>query len=908
MPTIFNPRAVAVINQAMSCYPPKIHLGRATSYLKPLSIERCVNRTGYKDFVGVFYPHVWRRSSRQRRTRLKKCQHLGRFITALNCIGYDVEVSLALMRSGQWKTNYPGFIEMMGGPLRSWVSSWPNNSLVVVTSGSGRLFHDALQSPRTRTATLVTYAGSSDWLASNYAILSYMDWNDRVCDRMHMNCCIPQATKAFDFTSGAGYPKESIALGHKCLAKQTREQGIHEYSSRVEVSRYYYYPDTWKNDVTMQYPSAYDAKKHWRGPHGRTLLASFVGSPTHCSRRDLMDYWKDKDHTGLKVIPTVYERGAYSAILQRSRYCLVLDGHYPWTIRFLDVLQHGCVPVVVSLSWHPPLRRLLDWNSAIEGRGFPTVLVHPRLIRSLDVILARINEGTWLKMQAPPAVPAVAESTNSEKAASAPAPPRLPESGGGSSGSTSKPSQEESTEPAVIAMLENPAEDALPRAAVVDIFAQHDLKVVWANEDHAWHDCENASVLVTVKRRVDASMLATLPKLRLVAVAFTGYDHVDLEACRQRGVNVANVPGYSTDGAAELCFGLIFSLLRHIPMAHQHVRSGKWSWPPGNELCGRRLGIVGTGAMGLRVAEIGKAFRVSNVIGYDPVKNDRFSAIGGEYVQSLATIFLHSDIIVIACALTAASKGMVNRRMLKLLRPDSILINCARGAIIDQKALTEMLQEGRFRAGLDVYEGHEGEELPSNHPLRSALWDVLRRCGEAHENQSAQEAFPFAAYPVYFGEDFLGAAVFTLAAASLQGRSLLEREAKKGSGELWDHQGICMGLAAQNLDEAAQRRLQQTVLERTLRRLDQTGEEMAAKAPSQSNKKQRDCSFRGCPVGFTHVQILWIPFTNSIFKTKLCRKASSDLLRKGLLTTPKDWPGFQGSLSVGRIINSSSLP
>mmetsp|Transcript_67082 Transcript_67082/g.158187 ORF Transcript_67082/g.158187 Transcript_67082/m.158187 type:complete len:168 (+) Transcript_67082:3-506(+) len=123
--------------------------------------------------------------------------------------------------------------------------------------------------------------------------------------------------------------------------------------------------------------------------------------------------------------------------------------------------------------------------------------------------------------------------------------------------------------------------------------------------------------------------------------------------------------------------------------------------------------------MGLRIAEIGKAFRVSNVIGYDPVRNERFSAQGGEYVQSLATIFLHSDIVVIACSLTPASKGMVNRRMLKLLRPDSILINCARGAIIDQKALTEMLQEGRFRAGLDVYEGHEGEELPANHPLRS---------------------------------------------------------------------------------------------------------------------------------------------------------------------------------------------
>ena len=77
-------------------------------------------------------------------------------------------------------------------------------------------------------------------------------------------------------------------------------------------------------------------------------------------------------------------------------------------------------------------------------------------------------------------------------------------------------------------------------------------QVVWANEDHSWNDFQDAVVLVTVKRRVDDALLATLPRLRLVAVAFTGYDHVDLEACRRRHVKVANVPGYSTDGAAGL--------------------------------------------------------------------------------------------------------------------------------------------------------------------------------------------------------------------------------------------------------------------------------------------------------------------------------------------------------------------
>eukprot|EP00931_Biecheleriopsis_adriatica_P115816 TRINITY_DN91569_c0_g1_i2.p1 TRINITY_DN91569_c0_g1~~TRINITY_DN91569_c0_g1_i2.p1 ORF type:complete len:358 (-),score=67.90 TRINITY_DN91569_c0_g1_i2:42-1115(-) len=266
----------------------------------------------------------------------------------------------------------------------------------------------------------------------------------------------------------------------------------------------------------------------------------------------------------------------------------------------------------------------------------------------------------------------------------------------------------------LIAMLECPAEDAVERSVVEELFNSHELKVVWANED-----AENATVLVTVKRRVDEALLATLPRLKMVAVAFTGYDHVDLDACRERGVLVANVPDYSTDSAAELCFGLVFSLLRHIPMAHQHVRAGGWMFPPGNELSSRRLGIIGTGKIGCRIAEIGRAFRVSKILGFDPLLSEKFITLGGEYVKSLATVFLHADVIVICCALTAETKGMVNQRILKLLRPDSILINVARGAITDQAALTKMLQEGRFRAGLDVYEGLDGDELPAEHPLRS---------------------------------------------------------------------------------------------------------------------------------------------------------------------------------------------
>merc|ERR1719310_1223801 len=106
----------------------------------------------------------------------------------------------------------------------------------------------------------------------------------------------------------------------------------------------------------------------------------------------------------------------------------------------------------------------------------------------------------------------------------------------------------------------------------------------------------------------------------------------------------------------------------------------------------------------MRCAEIGKAFRVSKVIGWDRVHSDRFTQMGGQYESSLATLFLHADIVVVCLSLTEETRGIVSEKLLRLLRPDSIIINCARGAIIDEDSMVQMLAEGRFRAGLDVYE------------------------------------------------------------------------------------------------------------------------------------------------------------------------------------------------------------
>lgn len=127
---------------------------------------------------------------------------------------------------------------------------------------------------------------------------------------------------------------------------------------------------------------------------------------------------------------------------------------------------------------------------------------------------------------------------------------------------------------------------------------------------------------------------------------------------------------------------------------------------------------------------------MSAVLGYDQFKNPQFEKeLGGQYHESLASLFMHADIIVIAVALTKETRGLLSEKLLKLLRPDSILINCARGAIVDQAALVRMLAEGRFRAGLDVY---EEEPLAADHPLRSvpeenlvALPHLAYKCEES---------------------------------------------------------------------------------------------------------------------------------------------------------------------------------
>jgi len=258
------------------------------------------------------------------------------------------------------------------------------------------------------------------------------------------------------------------------------------------------------------------------------------------------------------------------------------------------------------------------------------------------------------------------------------------------------------------------------RPAVEEAFKRGSLDVSWAA--NVGDLADDTYIIVTTGAQIGREVLAKCPKLALVAVAFTGTDHVDLNACRAQGVTVINIPGYSTDSTAQLALGLTLEHLNNLPACHATIAAGQWQPPAQDDLRAKNIGIIGTGDLGVRCAELFKAFRVKSITGYDLVHSEQFLACGGTYLSSLAAVVLEADIVVICLPLTDKTRGLISARILQLLRPDSILVNVGRGEVADEPAMAALLKERRFRAALDVF---AQEPLPSSDPFRSVPSDAL---------------------------------------------------------------------------------------------------------------------------------------------------------------------------------------
>lgn len=231
----------------------------------------------------------------------------------------------------------------------------------------------------------------------------------------------------------------------------------------------------------------------------------------------------------------------------------------------------------------------------------------------------------------------------------------------------------------------------------------------------------------------DAVMLANMPfsgeavragkKLRYIDVAFTGVDHVDLAACKELGIAVSNASGYSDVAVAELTFGLMLNLSRKILPCDGAARSeGTRDGLIGTELFGKTLGVVGTGKIGSAVIRLALAFGMK-ILAYSRTVKLELEKLGVSFV-SLEQLMEQSDIVTIHLPQNAGTVGLISRELLERMKSTAMLINTARGPIMDNAALASLLKEGRIAgAGIDVFETEP--PISKEHPLVSAPNTIL---------------------------------------------------------------------------------------------------------------------------------------------------------------------------------------
>lgn len=224
----------------------------------------------------------------------------------------------------------------------------------------------------------------------------------------------------------------------------------------------------------------------------------------------------------------------------------------------------------------------------------------------------------------------------------------------------------------------------------------------------------DADVIMIANMPLSGEVISACPNLKFIDVAFTGVDHVDLEAARAKGVKVSNAAGYSNEAVAELSLCMMLSLLRNVPQVDARCRAGQTKdGLVGCELKGKTVGIVGTGAIGRRTAELCRAFGCT-------VLGNRRRVTGSEpdYIEfvPLEELLSRSDIVSLHCPLNDSTRGLIDADAIAKMKPGAILINAARGPVVDSQALADALNSGKLGgAGIDVFE----TEPPLNveHPL-----------------------------------------------------------------------------------------------------------------------------------------------------------------------------------------------
>jgi D-3-phosphoglycerate dehydrogenase len=245
------------------------------------------------------------------------------------------------------------------------------------------------------------------------------------------------------------------------------------------------------------------------------------------------------------------------------------------------------------------------------------------------------------------------------------------------------------------------------------------------------------ALVIRSRSRVTRATLDRPGKLKIIGRAGAGVDNVDVEAATERGVIVMNTPGGNTLSTAEHTISMMLSLARRIPFADRTMHEGKWekSGIMGVEMFEKTLGIVGVGKIGREVATRMRAFGM-DVLVYDPFLTEEAAAQMGVTLADVDTIVEKADVLTVHCPLNNETRGIIGAARLAKMKPTALVVNCARGGIIDEEALFNALKEKKIAgASLDVY---SQEPLPADHPFRS-LTNVVLTPHLAASTAEAQE-------------------------------------------------------------------------------------------------------------------------------------------------------------------------
>ena len=236
---------------------------------------------------------------------------------------------------------------------------------------------------------------------------------------------------------------------------------------------------------------------------------------------------------------------------------------------------------------------------------------------------------------------------------------------------------------------------------------------------------QGADIIVTKEMPVSAEMIQRFPEsVKLICEAGTGYNNIDLEAARKKGITVCNIPAYSTERVAHTAIMMILNLSSTMQVQMKMLANGnhdnftKNLQVPHVEVNGKTLGVIGAGHIGKKVIKIAQALDM-NILVY--TRTPREDEKGIRYV-SLKELLEHSDYVSLHCPLTESTKHMINKETLKLMKPSAFIINTSRGALIDEAALIEALKNGKIAgAGLDVQETEPPKETSPLYTMENVL-------------------------------------------------------------------------------------------------------------------------------------------------------------------------------------------